>query len=189
MQQRATAKIDAGASDPALYGASWYTASKVAAPARPPLTTEVDADVCIIGGGLAGLTAAREIARRDWRVILLEARRIAWSASGRNTGFVMPGFASDARTLLARAGRQPARSLWALSQAGAEYVRNAIRDYAIEGAELSENGWLHVSKDDNNFDVQSNAELLQREFGADVEFWPSERVREQLKSPLYFSGI
>ena len=54
---------------------------------------------------------------------------------------------------------------------------------------MSENGWLHVSKDDDDFDMQSYAELLQREFGADVEFWPPERVREQLKSPLYFSGI
>src|SRR5262245_60380659 len=82
-------------SDPAVYGGSWYAASMTPAPERAPLTVETDVDVCVIGGGLAGLTAAREAARRGWSVVLLEAQRIAWNASGRNLGFVLPGFAAD----------------------------------------------------------------------------------------------
>ena len=69
-------------------GASWYAAqadgSEAAAFERARLTYDVDVDVCVIGCGLAGLTAAREVARRGWSVALLEARRVAWSASGRN---------------------------------------------------------------------------------------------------------
>ena len=45
--------------DPVAYGGSWYAASLAAAPERGPLTVETDVDVCVIGGGLAGLTAAR----------------------------------------------------------------------------------------------------------------------------------
>ena len=68
-------------------------------PTAAGLTVELDVDVCVVGGGLAGLTVARELARRGWSVAVLEARRIAWNASGRNTGFVLPGFADmeDAR--------------------------------------------------------------------------------------------
>ncbi|TMK17157.1 MAG: FAD-binding oxidoreductase [Alphaproteobacteria bacterium] len=54
----------------------------VPASARGPLTFDLDVDVCVVGAGLAGLTAAREIARRGWSVVVVEGRRIAWSASG-----------------------------------------------------------------------------------------------------------
>ena len=50
------------------YVPTWYTASMVPVPARPPLTYDIDVDVCVIGAGLAGLTTAREIARRGWSV-------------------------------------------------------------------------------------------------------------------------
>ena len=88
----------------AIYGDSWYAATMADAPRRPALYSDLDVDVCVIGGGLAGLTTAREVARRGWSVVLLEATRLAASASGRNTGFVLPGFGADADKLIARVG-------------------------------------------------------------------------------------
>src|SRR5262245_1150055 len=114
--------------DPDVYGRTWYAATMAASPARNPLNSELDVEVCVIGGGLAGLTAAREIARRGWSVVLLEARRIAWNASGRNTGFVLPGFAAEAENIIERVGRERAKALWTLSEAGVEYVRRTIRE-------------------------------------------------------------
>src|SRR5215467_9515270 len=93
-------------------GATWYTAQAVDALERPRLTYDLDVDVCVIGGGLAGLTTAREIARRGWSVAVLEARRIAWNASGRNCGFVRPGFGADVRHMVERVGIGRARELW-----------------------------------------------------------------------------
>ena len=72
------------ASERTPYSPTWYTATMVPASARPPLTYDLDVDVCVIGAGLAGLTTAREIARRGWSVAVLESHRIASSASGRN---------------------------------------------------------------------------------------------------------
>src|ERR1700734_3154198 len=104
-------------SDPDIkaYGDSWYAATMVEAPQRPLLSTDLDVDVCVIGGGLAGLTTARELARRGWSVALLEARRIAWNASGRNCGFVLPGFGAAIDRIVERVGLDHARELWALS--------------------------------------------------------------------------
>src|ERR1700749_1372399 len=95
----------------------------VPAPERVPLTYDLDVEVCIIGGGLAGLTAAREIARRGWSVAVLEAQRIAWSASSRNAGLVAAGFAERIERIVERVGLARAHALWALSREGAEYVR------------------------------------------------------------------
>ena len=84
--------------------ASWYETSRVASPERPRLNADLDVDVCVIGGGLAGLTVAREVARRGWSVAVLEANRVAWAASGRNTGFVLPGFHETIDSMVERIG-------------------------------------------------------------------------------------
>src|SRR6185312_4567357 len=112
-------------------GASWYASraegTEAGAFERARLTYDLDVDVCVIGGGLAGLTTAREVARRGWSVAVIEANRIGWAASGRNTGFVLPGFSEDIDDIVERIGLDHAKELWALSEAGAAYVRDAIR--------------------------------------------------------------
>jgi gamma-glutamylputrescine oxidase len=172
-------------SETAAYGQSWYAATMVQAPPRPSLASDLDVDVCVIGGGLAGLTAAREIARSGWSVVLLEAGRLASGASGRNTGFVLPGFAADPETIIARVGFERAKDLWSLSQAGLDYVRETIQ--GVPGID-AENGWLYVSKVDNGDELQRSVELL-GELGCEVEHWPTERVRADLRSERYFDAI
>ncbi|HTV38391.1 MAG TPA: FAD-binding oxidoreductase [Xanthobacteraceae bacterium] len=171
----------------AAYGQSWYAATKVPAPARPPLSGDLDVDVCVIGGGLAGLTVAREIARSGWSVVLLEARRLAASASGRNTGFVLPGFAADPDKIVARVGFDRAKDLWALSQAGLDYVRDTVAAEHAAGID-AQSGWLYVSKTDNGDEVSRYAAQL-GELGAEVEYWPTERVRAFLRSERYFHAV
>lgn len=176
----------AAATDPA-YGETWFTATGRAAPARAPLTHDIDVDVCVIGGGLAGLTLAREVARRGWSVAVLEARRVAWNASSRNTGFVLPGFAQNTTALIDRVGPDRARELWLLSQDGVDYVRATIKDGRMRDIVQGE-GWLHVSKTDRKAEISDEAELL-RGFGADIEVWPTNLVRTKVKSPYYFQAI
>ena len=169
------------------YGQSWYAATMVDAPKRPRLMIDLDVDVCVIGGGLAGLTTAREVARSGWSVVLLEAGRLAAGASGRNTGFVLPGFAAEADKLIARVGFERTKSLWALSQAGLDYVRNAIQADGATGID-PQDGWLYVSKVDNGDEFLRYARLL-GDLGCEVESWPTERVRAVLRSERYFQAI
>jgi glycine/D-amino acid oxidase-like deaminating enzyme len=173
--------------DRAAYGGSWYAATMLPVAPRPPLGVDLDVDVCVIGGGLAGLTTAREVARRGWSVALLEAGRLAGSASGRNTGFVLPGFAADAEKVVARVGFAQAKELWALSQAGLDYVRDTIAAEGAEGID-PESGWLYVSKVDDADALFRTIGLLS-DLGCEVEGWPTERVRAFLRSERYFGAI
>jgi gamma-glutamylputrescine oxidase len=171
----------------ASYGSTWYAASMVPAPQCGRLAFDLDVDVCVVGGGLAGLTTARELALRGWSVALLEGRRIAWNASGRNDGFVLPGFAESMDKIIARVGLADAKALWALSEMGQRYVRTAIADSRMPGvAPIA--GWLKVSKTDDRDGVLANVALY-AELGAEVEGWPTERVREALKSRHYFHAM
>jgi len=173
--------------DITAYGGSWYAATMVEAPQRPPLALDLDVDVCVIGGGLAGLTTAREVARRGWSVALLEAGRLAAGASGRNTGFVLPGFGADADKLVTRVGFERTKDLWALSQAGLDYVRDAIRAEGASGID-PQDGWLYVSKTDNSDEFLRFVALL-GELGCEIEGWPTERVRAVLRSERYFHAV
>jgi gamma-glutamylputrescine oxidase len=80
---------------------------------RPPLDRDIEVDACVIGGGVSGLSCARELARRGADTVLLEAREVASGASGRNGGFLLAGaapFHVDARE---RWGREPAARIYA----------------------------------------------------------------------------
>ena len=81
---------------------TWYEATRVASPQRERLGHDLDVDVCVIGAGLAGLTAAREVARRGWSVVVLEGSSVGAAASGRNTGFVLPGYSEGIDDMVER---------------------------------------------------------------------------------------
>jgi glycine/D-amino acid oxidase-like deaminating enzyme len=173
--------------EPDTLEPTWYDATQVASTPRPRLNFELDVDVCVIGAGFAGLTVAREVARRGWSVAVLEANRVAWAASGRNAGFVLPGFSEDIDGMVERVGLDHAKQLWALSQGGVDYVRRTIAETGMPGVDPVD-GWLNVSKIDNDRQVDAHVERL-RWIGAEVDLWSKERVRALLPSASYFNAV
>jgi glycine/D-amino acid oxidase-like deaminating enzyme len=155
---------------------------------RERLTFDLDVDICVIGGGFAGLTMAREAARMGASVALLEGRSIGWNASGHNLGTVMPGYGVAVSGLIERVGFDDARALWGLAQEGADYVRAAVTGNAMRGVTLTE-GALEVSKVDAGDELISRLQTLGEDFGTEVEGWQIDRVREALKTDRYFHAI
>jgi glycine/D-amino acid oxidase-like deaminating enzyme len=170
------------------WGATWYAATMVEAPQRTALAGDVDVDVCVIGAGLAGLTAARELARRGWSVAVLEAQRVAWNASGRNAGLVAPGFAERLEAIVERLGLRRAKELWALSTAGVDYVRATIRETEMPGVEPVL-GWLTVRRTDDEEAVLRLVAMLRVDFGVNAEACPTEEVREVLRTSVYYQAV
>lgn len=116
---------------PGEYPPSWYAAATPELAPFPPLAGEERADVAIIGGGYTGLSAALHLAERGYPVILLEAHRVGWGASGRNGGQVGSGQRQDQDWLEAAFGRTRARALWELGEEAKATVRELIARHAI----------------------------------------------------------
>lgn len=170
------------------YPASWYAATKDASPQRPPLGGHVQADVAVIGGGFAGLHAARLLAMRGRRVVLVERRRIGWGASGRNGGFVSPGYAARTAALVERLGVADARKLYAQSKRGVAIVREAIQSFGRPDLLMGE-GKLTVARTDQGGDFADRIRALAAKLGADFEPWDTARVRASLVTERYHQAI
>jgi gamma-glutamylputrescine oxidase len=88
-------------------------------------------DVCVVGGGIAGCSTALHLAKRGYRVALLEARQIGWGASGRSGGQVIPGFACEQSTLDAAVGPADAKKMWDVSVEAIDVLRQLIDRHSI----------------------------------------------------------
>lgn len=155
---------------------------------RARLTFDMDADICVVGAGLAGLTVALEAARLGASVVVLEGRHVGWGASGSLLGTVMPGYGLALKDLVARIGLEDAKELWDLSKEGAEYVRAQATEQLMPGIAVNE-GALEVSNIDVGDRLISELQMLGEDFGTEVEGWQIDQVRAQLKTDRYFHGI
>jgi glycine/D-amino acid oxidase-like deaminating enzyme len=155
---------------------------------RARLSFDLDADICVVGAGLAGLTVALEAARLGASVAVLEGRHVGWNASGNQLGTVMPGFTLPPADLIERIGFEDARELWALSKEGAEFVRANATEETMPGIGLSD-GVLEVSNVDAGDRLISRLQMLNEDFDTEVEGWQADRVREVLKTDRYFHGV
>ena len=97
------------------YIDTYYRRTLATEESYPPAEGTLKTDICIVGGGLAGLTAALNLARAGRSVLLLEAQRVAWGASGRNGGFVSPGYATSLSAIERQTGREQADELYRLT--------------------------------------------------------------------------
>jgi glycine/D-amino acid oxidase-like deaminating enzyme len=155
---------------------------------RTRLSFDLDADICVIGAGLAGLAVALEAARLGASVAVLEGRHVGWNASGHQLGTVMPGYGLPIGELIARIGFEDTRELWSLSRQGAELVRANASEELIPGLALSE-GALEVSNVDVGDQLISRLQMLGEDFETEVEGWQVDRVRDQLRTGHYFHGV
>lgn len=112
----------------------YYAASARPAPGRPRLNGARKADVCVIGGGYTGLSAALHLAQAGTKVVLLEAETIGFAASGRNGGQIHTGHRKDQAELETWLGKEHARALWDLAEDAKATVRGLIRTHAIDCA-------------------------------------------------------
>jgi gamma-glutamylputrescine oxidase len=124
---------------------SYYAATAEPAPRHPMLLENIQADLIVIGGGCTGLSAALFAARRGWRVVLLEAERVGWGASGRNGGQIIPGLRQGPRELVRRYGREEAKRLFALAVSARDLVIGLIGEHGI-ACDLALSGHLYASR-------------------------------------------
>jgi gamma-glutamylputrescine oxidase len=111
---------------PVAHIDSYYAASANPAPDRPPLAGDVEADVCVVGGGIAGCATALFLAERGYRVVLLEGHRIGFGASGRSGGQAIVGYACSQDKLVAQVGPADARKMSDISVDALTWIKALI---------------------------------------------------------------
>ena len=176
-------------SDRAALPASWYEASVTRPPPVPALAGSVEADVCVVGGGIAGCSTALHLAERGFRVVLLEAGRIGSGASGRSGAQLLPGYACGQDKLRVELGATDARRLWDFTLEGLDLLRERIARHAID-CDLV-HGQMHSA-----IKPRQREELLawQREFEDDYGYASTRLIeREELTGLLatrrYCAGL
>ncbi|MFP8967000.1 NAD(P)/FAD-dependent oxidoreductase [Pokkaliibacter sp. CJK22405] len=116
------------------YPRSYYAASAKPGDLQPfPMLTEQrDADVCVIGGGITGLSAALNLRERGYSVMLLEAERVGWGASGRSGGQILTSYACEMEPIEAQLGFEEAKRLWDMSVESVALVKEQIQRHHID---------------------------------------------------------
>lgn len=170
------------------YPDTYYTRTMDDERSRPALAGTEDCDTVIIGAGLAGLTTALQLCRGSQKVVLLEAESVGFGASGRNGGFVSPGYATGSDEIARIAGAETARKLFHLSAEGVDFIRETIRDLDVKGA-LPESGIMSVLRYDDGASLKAYREQLLRDYGYELQYLGIEEVRAVLKSQRYFQAL
>ncbi|MGC9185911.1 MAG: NAD(P)/FAD-dependent oxidoreductase [Thiomonas sp.] len=173
----------------ALVEHSFYIDTAHPAPRHAPLLGEVHTDVCIVGGGLAGLSAAIELRKRGLQVVLLEGRQIGWGASGRNGGQALAGYASEMAPFERQIGTAAARAAWDMSLEALHLLRSRIAEYAIDCDWTP--GAMTVAVTPRKARALSTwAEHMQRDYGyTHLQLFDTAQTRDLIASPRYCASV
>jgi gamma-glutamylputrescine oxidase len=173
----------------AVAGTSYYSLSALPAPDRPPLAGQIEADVCVVGGGIAGCSTALHLAERGYRVVLLEAQRIGFGASGRSGGQAIAGYACGQHKLERQVGFENARRMWDISVEGLRLIRDRVERHAIE-CDLHW-GQVHVAlKARQRDDLLEERQDLEGRYGyRELRFLERPEVESLLATTRYCAGL
>lgn len=172
----------------AQFPPSWYAATAQIPPERPRLKGAHKADVCIVGAGFTGLHAALTLRERGLSVIVLEAHRAGWGASGRNGGQVGSGYNKGPLWLEKHVGKAEARRLWDLCEESKALVRESVATYAPEA--LYKSGIAHGVQSTAEFEhLKRETEHLATHYDyTQTDVLQPDAFRQLVKTDLYQGG-
>lgn len=170
------------------YPDTQYARTLAQSAQRPNAQGQITTDILIIGGGLAGLTLARELAAAGKSPVLIEAKSVAFGASGRNGGFVSPGYACAHSAIEKRAGSETANALFQLSLDAVDYVRARAESYGKDSGINLHNGIMSVRRLPGGEDLRRTQEWYAK-FGYETEYLDRNEVRARANSEKYFEAL
>ncbi len=170
------------------HTSSYYASTAKGLETFPALDGDANADVCIIGGGYTGLSAALHLAERGRSVILIEANRLGWGASGRNGGQLHSGQRRDQSTLESWFGKSDAHRLFDLGEEAKSLVKNLIKKHSI----LCDwqDGLIHATHKERYLaEVKQEIALLRDEYDVgDITELSRDEIAARLGTDVYFGG-
>ena len=145
-------------------------------------------DVAVVGGGLAGLSAAIELRERGFDVVLLEAQQVGWGASGRNGGQAIHGLACEPGTIQAQLGRDEARRVFDMSIEALDLIRQRCARFAIDCD--WRDGYLAVATNERKARaLRADAALLDDHYHYPLQWIARDELPRWIASPRYVAGL
>src|SRR5919108_3005 len=170
--------------------ARWYrAATAVGAPDCPTLSGTVEADVCVVGAGYTGISTALNLAELGYSVVVLEAARIGWGASGRNGGQICSGYSPSMRKIAGWVGVDDAKRLWDLAEEAKAIIRERVRRHAI-ACDLKPGYLLGAVKPSDIPELRAETDLLAERHGyADARLVSRDEIRSMVATDIYHGGV
>lgn len=170
------------------YIDSYYSRTAEPGIEAASLQEHIDTPVCVIGGGLAGVSTALGLAERGVKSVLLESQQIGWGASGRNGGFVGRGFSQNALKLVKMFGENHAKQLYGLTGSAVALIQERIAGHE-DSIKQAESGSVTASWFNDEKGVRGYVEDMNRIFDEDLEYWPRDQMAEKFLTSRYYDGF
>jgi gamma-glutamylputrescine oxidase len=172
-----------------IHTHSYYAASANQKIECPTLKGNHSADVCVVGAGITGLSAALNLAERGYKVTVLEANLVGWGASGRSGGQMIFGFGCDMSVIEKSAGKTAAKAMWDMSVEAIDTLRQRVDQHQIQ-CDLQQ-GHLHAAiKPRQMHELEEWQASLEKDYGyASLSLWNQQKIQSQMASERYIGGL
>ena len=167
------------------YPDSWYVASSPMLAEQPSASSDLAYDVCVVGGGYAGLSCALHLAKSGKSVAVLEAERVGWGASGRNGGHVGTGQRAGQHSLEKWYGKATAKELWRLGLEAVDLVSNLVEENGID-CELGRTNIHFAAKKSHADELRDEVDHLRAAYNYDQISGVESPSLEELTSGVGF---
>ena len=166
---------------------TYYAATANPAPERPRLLGEHRCDVAVVGAGFTGMSAALELAERGYSVIVVEAERVGWGASGRNGGQVVNGYSRQLAEVRKHYGRQAEQDFGTMALEGSQIIRERVAKYAIE-CDLRDGNSLVAMHEAHMRHIRARVEEWHAIGHTSVRLLEGGAIRELIDTDRYVGG-
>ncbi|HWR95280.1 MAG TPA: FAD-binding oxidoreductase [Arenimonas sp.] len=167
---------------------SWYAASAPDFPAQPVLQGSHSADVCILGAGITGLSTAIELAEAGYKVIVLEAQRVGWGASGRSGGQAIFGFGCDQAKITQAVGLETSKRLFDWSIEGLDLIKSRCTQYGIDCDWRDIHAHVPI-KPRHVTELKTWQRDLAENFDYPLQWWEREQLQAVMPNQRYLGAL
>ncbi|GAA6133910.1 FAD-binding oxidoreductase [Oceaniserpentilla sp. 4NH20-0058] len=170
------------------HTASYYAASANDKHIRPSLSEHIKADICIIGAGFTGLSSAIHLAESGFSVIVLEAKRVGFGASGRNGGQIVHSYSRDMDFIEKHYGKEIGTEMGKMAFEGGRIIRRLVQDYNID-CHLKDGGIFAACNEKQLKDLEDKKALWESHGHDNLVLLDKTQLKNHVGSDRYTGGL